>query len=245
MDRCRPKAHSRRVQHRRVRFVVAALAGLLVVTLLPAGSAASEATVMRFKTDGYAFAFFGNCPDVDPLPPGTVCRDAQLAVFREGVAIGGGTVAPPKTPWFVTVFQYTVEIEPNGDAVLTDERFGFRFLDPTAVTYDREHLAFASLQTQIPMTDGTTVDVDFRWQAISTRLVFGNDGPSLGDFGRVRKFVDKCSTQVNQGHQKFRVAAMTGTFDGAAVQSYESSPSAFISFNHFVFIDVEHGGCTP
>jgi hypothetical protein len=226
-------------------LVAAAFAGLLVAALLPAGSGARQATVLRVKVDGYAFALFGNCPDVDPLPPGTVCREAQLAVFREGVSIDGGSVAPPKTPWVVSVFQYTVTIDPNGDGVLTDERFGFRFLDPAAVTYDREHLAFASLQTEIPMNDGTTADVDFRWQAISGRFVYGNDGPALGDFGLVRKFVDRCSTEINQGHQKFRVAAMTGTFDGTPVHSYTSFPAAYISFNHFAFIDVDHGGCSP
>src|SRR5436190_1624714 len=118
-------------------LVAAAFAGLVVAALLPTASGARQAAVQRFKTDGYAFALFGNCPDVDPLPPGTVCREAQLAVFREGVAIDGGSVAPPKTPWVVNVFQYTVTIDSNGDGVLSDERFGFRFLDSTAVTYDR------------------------------------------------------------------------------------------------------------
>ena len=87
--------------------------------------------------------------------------------------------------------------------------------------------------------------MDFRWHAISDRSVYGNDGPALSDFGLVGKFVDKCSTVVNQGHQKFRVAAMSGTWNGSPVHSYTSFDSAFISFNHFVFIDVSHGGCQP
>ena len=41
------------------------------------------------------------------------------------------------------------------------------------------------------MTDETTAEVDLHWQAISGRLVYGNDGSSLGDFGPVRKFVDR------------------------------------------------------
>src|SRR5262249_10322095 len=111
---------------------------------------------MRFKTDGYAFANFGSCPDIDPLPSGTVWREPQLAVFREGVAVGGGGIAPPKTPWVVNSFTYTVSIDANGDGTLSDQVFGFRLLDPDAVMYDREHLAFASLQTQIPLTAGTS-----------------------------------------------------------------------------------------
>ena len=67
--------------------------------------------------------------------------------------------------------------------------------------------------------------------------------PHSIDFGLVRKFVDKCSTQVNQAHQKLRIASMTGLFDGAPVHTYTTFPSGFISFDHFVFIDVTHGGC--
>src|SRR5438045_9743251 len=112
----------------RIRALVAvAFAGLVTAALLPGGLSARQSTVLRFKADGDAFALFGNCPDVDPLPPGTVCREAQLATFREGVAIDGGSVAPPKTPWVVNIFQYTVTIDSNGDGVLSDERFGFRF----------------------------------------------------------------------------------------------------------------------
>jgi len=36
---------------------------------------------------------------------------------------------------------------------------------------------------------------------------------------------------------------MTGLFDGAPVHTYTTFPSGFISFDHFVFIDVTHGGC--
>jgi hypothetical protein len=229
-----------------MRLLIALFTGALLAACLASPSGAGGTTVMRFKTDGYAFANFGGCPDVDPLPPGTVCRETQLAVFREGVAIDGGSgIAPPKTPWVVNTFTYTVTIDANGEGTLSDDVFGFRLLDPNAVTYDREHLAFASLHTQIPLTDGTSADVDFHWQATSDRSVSGNDGSALGDFGLVRKFVDKCSTVVNQGHQKSRVAAMNGTWNGSPVHSYTSFDSAFISFNHFVFIDASHGGCQP
>ena len=104
-----------------------------------------------------------------------------------------------------------------------------------------EHLAFASVDTVIPMSDGSTVSVDLSWEAIAGREVFGNDGPALVDFGLIRHTVNRCTTQVNQGHQKFRISRMTGTIDGVSVQSYVAVPSACISFNHFVFIDASHG----
>ena len=114
-------------------------------------------------------------------------------------------------------------------------------VDPADVTYDREHLAFASLKTEIPWDDGSVAHVDFHWEAIGDREVYGNDGPALEGFGLVRKYVDKCTTQVNQGHQKFRISSMTGTLDGTPVHTYTSFPAGFISFNHFVSIDTTHG----
>ena len=76
-----------------------------LVTVIATGvlaplSGADGTTVARFKTDGYAFALFSNdCPDsAEPPAAGTVCRETMIQLFREGVAINGGSVAPPKTP---------------------------------------------------------------------------------------------------------------------------------------------------
>jgi len=221
---------------------LAVVVGALLFALLTS-AALADSSVRRFKTDGYASTYFGTCP-ADPVPVGTVCRDSFLEVFREGVAIDGGSVAPPKTPWSVYLFQATVTFEADGDVVESDVREGFLpVIDPATVTYDREHLAFASVRADIPMDDGTTASVNFDWRAISDRFVYGNDGPALQSFGFIHKFVDKCETVVNQGHQKLRVAAMTGTLNGAPVSSYTDFPAAYISFNHFVSIDVAHGGC--
>jgi hypothetical protein len=218
----------------------------IVVALLlalPPSSPASAAptSVQRFMVAGYAFAAFGDCPDVVEPPPGTVCTDALIQIAREAVAIDGGGLSAVNTPWSAFLQEATLTFQATGDPVATDERFGFvPSIDDASVTYDRQHLAFASVRTDIPMSDGSTVAVDLSWQAISDRMVFGNDGPSLADFGLVRHSVDRCTTQVNQAHQKFRIAAMTGTLDGDSVHSYQSFPAAFISFNHFVFIDATH-----
>jgi hypothetical protein len=97
------------------------------------------------------------------------------------------------------------------------------------------------MRTPVAPTDGSTVDVDLEWQAISDRFVYGNNGPALSDFGLTRHHVDRCSTQVNQGHQKFRLAAMTGTVDDQPVHSYTAFPAGYISFNQYVFINAPHG----
>jgi hypothetical protein len=120
---------------------------------------------------------------------------------------------------------------------------GFPVIDPADVTYDQQHFAIASLKTEIPWEDGGTSSVDLTWEAISDRFLYGNDGPSLDDFGLVHKFVDKCSTQVMQAHQKSRIASMSGLFDRAPVHTYTSFPSGAISYNHFVSIDVTPGWC--
>ena len=72
-----------------------------------------------------------------------------------------------------------------------------------------------------------------------------HDGTALDEFGLVRHVVDECSTQVNQGHQKYRFAEATGTFDGEPVHTYTAFPAGYISFNHFVFIDANHGPTCP
>ena len=71
--------------------------------------------------------------------------------------------------------------------------------------------------------------------------MYGNEGPALQDFGLVRKYVDRCTTQVNQGHQKTRISSMTGTLDGTPVHTYTAFLAGYISFNHFISIDTTHG----
>jgi len=223
---------------------VLALIVAFSVALLPSSPArAATTSVQRYMTAGYAFAAFGDCPDTVASPPaGTVCTDRQITIAREAVAIDGGGLSAVNAPWSAFLDEATLTFRATGDPVVTDERFGFvPEIDDAAVTYDRQHLAFASVRTDIPMSDASRVAVDLSWHPVSDRMVFGNDGPALSDFGLVRHTVVNCETQVNQAHQKFRIAEMTGTLDGASVHSYQSSPSGFISFNHFVFVDAIHG----
>jgi hypothetical protein len=218
-----------------------------MVALFASASSASadpgQATVSRFITDGIAQSAFGGCDFLIPSGP-LACHETAVQVFKEGVSGSPGSTAAPKTPWVITIDDYMVSFVTGGpDAipVFSDERSGI-LLNPT-VTFDQQHLSFLSVDADVPMSDGSTFDFQGTWSATSARMQFGNDGPSLDDFGLPRHYVDNCSTVNDQAHQKIRVADMIGTLNGAPVQSYPDIDIDFIAHNHFVFIDVAHGNC--
>jgi hypothetical protein len=212
-----------------------------VVVALPAGTAsAGNPTIERHPVYGGAEAFFGGCPDTEETPPaGTVCVESYVLVWRGYAVLGGGSIARAKAPW--NVFAQTVRVEFTGaeEPDVTELRFGFGELDGDAAV-DTVHLTVASAEFRLPMSDGITFDFAGSWSATGDRLVFGNDGPSTG---APRHVVDKCRTFNALGHQKFRLASMTGTLNGEAVHSYTARPAAFIFNNRFIYIDVPHGSC--
>ena len=81
-------------------------------------------------------------------------------------------------------------------------------------------LSAASVKGSISMSDGSTADLDVRWQAITGRIVSGNDGQFNQDLGIPRHAVDRCFTFNSIAHQKLRYAEMTGSLNGAAIHSY-------------------------
>jgi hypothetical protein len=217
-----------------------------VVLFAPAPSVAADsgqATVSRFITDGIAQSAFGGCDFL--IPPGPLtCHETAVQVFREGASGSPGSTAPPKTPWVITIDDYTVSFVTGGqDAmpVFSDERSGF-LLNPT-VAFDQQHLSFLSVDARVPMNDGSSFEFQATWSATSARMQFGNDGPSLDEFGLVRHSVDSCNTVNDQAHQKIRLADMVGTLNGAPVQSYPDIDIDFLAHNHFVLIEVAHGNC--
>lgn len=225
---------------------------LLISILVPLAAAASvaadpgQATVEHFKTDGIAQSFFGGC-DFEFPPAPLSCHETEVVVFKEGFnegGLGSSGVAPPKTPWVITVDDYTVTYATGGpDAVPTfsDERSGF-LLNPS-VTFDQPHLSFLSVSAQVPMDDGSTFTFQGTWRSTSGVMQFGNDGPSLVDFGRVPHYVDTCTTVNSQAHQKFVSATMSGTLNGVPVHSYRNLDIDFMAYNQFVYLDVQHGDC--
>jgi hypothetical protein len=215
------------------------LLGLMLLLVAPAAALSRTASVYREKVNGYASGYAGDCPDVAPALPG-VCTEWFISPFRAGVAQDGGGVAPPKSSWDLFLLHHTLTF-PGGGGDPEESDVALAFVPVSAVTYDRQHLRYASVRaTDIPLSDGTTADVDARWEATSDRFVFGNNGPALADFGLVRHVNDECLTANYQGHQKFRIARMDATVNGLHY-SYEGG---FISLNHFVFVEVHKHGCT-
>ena len=236
---------------RRRRVVSASLTTLACVIALcgapTAQSDVSSAEVLRVKVDGSAEAVWGSCPfQVPPTAPLT-CHETLVLVFREARAEGGGSVAPPKTPWRIFIFDHTLtfpstDIE-NVPPISTDERFGEAI--PLSVDFDQQHLSFANVTAQVPMSDGSTWDFRANWVAVTDRTVYGNDGPQNGFEGIPRHVVDRCATSTNNAHQKIRYASMTGTLNGNPIHSY-TEPEMIINYGltigNFVYVNVSHGG---
>ena len=221
------------------RGLLAALAvALFAAAALPAGSGAGNAVVERHPVYGGADAVFGNCPDV-PIPPaGTTCTETYLNFLRTSTVVGGGNVAPPQTPWSVYAETNLVEWDGSDDPVVTLLRWGF--IEELTAAVDTVHLQSASLSAEIPMSDGSTYTFSGTWQAESDRVLYGSNGP---DAGFDRLYTDRCTTFVALGHQKYVLAHMTGTLNGAPVQSYTSFPAGSIFNNRFLWVDIAHGGC--
>jgi hypothetical protein len=226
-------------------FTCAAVACGLASLLVPTVSHADEPSLLRHPVYGGAEAFFGDCPDIAELPPaGTVCSDSYVIFWRGYSLEGGGSVAVPNAPWTVVAETYRVEFTGADEPIVTTLRSGFiEFPDDAGdASVDRVDLQAASLEAQIPMTDGSTFDFAGTWHATSDRFLFGNAGPSNGDLPR--HLVDRCTTFNALAHQKYVFASMSGTLNGEAVHSYTASGSASIFNNNFRYIFVPHGGCT-
>lgn len=217
--------------------------GALCVTTSTVVADPGQVSVERVMTDGFAESFFGAC-DFN-VPPGPLsCHETHVQVFKEADSLFSPSTAPPKTPWAIFIDDYTLTFETGGpDAVpvFSDERTGF-LLRPT-VTFDQQHLSSLAVEAQVPMSDGSRFGFHGVWTATSGLMQFGNDGPTLNDIGIPRHYVDRCETFNAQAHQKFRRAKMTGTLNGAPVQSYPDLHLDVLAYNHFVFIAAAHGSC--
>jgi hypothetical protein len=230
-----------------VRNFLAAMAVCSVVSVaLPTVASPDggrQATVFRVKQPSAgALAFFGDCADPINQPVGAVCHETFIILFRETHVVDGGSNAPSQAPWAFYATSYTLTfVAPLTDPVISDQVEGF-VLDPALASSDREHLSTASVAAQVRMSDGSTFDFQGTWTASSDRVVYGNDGP---DAGAIRHFVDKCSTDNANAHQKYRLATMSGTLNGQPVHTYTTIPDAGVIFyNHFVYIDTTHGACS-
>lgn len=232
-----------------MRKLQSTLAGLCCVIFVsvspPAHTASDNVDILRVRQPSAgAEAYFGDCTDVISPPPGTVCHETRVLLFRETVVYGGGSNAPSEAPWAVYVARYTLTFGETGlEPVVTDYVDGF-LLDPRLAYSDKQHLLTAALAARVPLSDGSDFNFQGTWTATGDRMLYGNNGPENSYEGLPRHFNDKCITFNANAHQTVRNATMAGTVNGSPVYSYAALPDAAdIFYNHFIYISVAHGGC--
>lgn len=216
--------------------VVVAL--VLCASVFVSTIASAEPTIFRHPVYGGGEAYFGTC--TESSPPGTVCIDNYVLLWQGLAVLGGGAASPVNAPWHLYIRTERVEWGTAEEPDVTLLREG-EAVFTSGATSDQQHLTNVSVSaTAVPMSDGTTYNFAATWTAWSDRLVFGVDGPATGV---PHNYVDRCLTFVANGHQKFRFAHMSGTLNGAAIQSYtDFNFGASIFSNDFQYIEAEHGG---
>ena len=229
------------------RHLLTALGLLAVLALFaPVGAAAGQATVLRVKqpSAGGEAWLKHDCPDnLDPVPVGMSCRETYVIAWRESGVIGGGSIAPSKAPWRFFATSYTVTFtSADADYDVSDVIEGFTDQNIVASS-DDQRVSNLSVTATVQMTDGSTFAFDGTWTGRGDRWVYGNNGPQHGAEGLPRHAVDKCETFNSNDHQTGRNAALVATVNGQPVETYTAFPSADIFYNHFIYVDVAHGGC--
>ena len=212
---------------------------LLLLALAAQPSWAGSASKSSEKVLGYLQAYPGDCPPaeapVDPL----VCHEVVLSAWRIGTD-GPGTNSPPKTHWVVSVVRHTLTFPGGGlDPAESDVVDGFS--EDPAVSFDRQHLSTAHLVDQVHLSDGSDLEVQATWTATSERLQYGNDGPALAEAGRLHHVHTRCLTEVNQAHQKYRLAHLHALLNG--VPTDDLSIFAFLAYNHFTSVRTVPASC--
>jgi hypothetical protein len=226
-------------------LVIGATLGIVVaMTGAPAASSSpssqASASMVIEKVDGIFRGYPGDCPDDLPATPLT-CHEWDLTVFKAGGTYSDGGVAPPKTPWILIALHHTLTFPGDfGEPVESDAVNGYA--EGVDVTFDRQHLSLATLRApDLHLGDGSIVDLEATWTAVGDRQLYGNDGPSLEEFGLVKQLHTDCFTTVSQGHQKFRSAHVRAVIDGA--ESRYDGIYAYIAFNQFLTVTVVPANC--
>ncbi|MFL6158116.1 MAG: hypothetical protein ACJ72D_18650 [Marmoricola sp.] len=227
---------------RSIAAVATATIALGLALVQPAAVASGpSATKSAEKVLGFLQGYPGDCPPAEAPEEPLVCHEVVLAAWRIGTNDAPGTMAPPKTSWVLSVVQHTLTF-PGGGGDPTESDVVEGFTTHPLVTFDRQHLTSAHLVAAgVAMSDGSTMDVDATWTATSARLHYGNDGPSLAEFGHVRHQHEVCLNALYQAHQKFRLAHVHAVLNGVA--SEDLSTFAFLAYNHFTSLEVHPARC--
>lgn len=228
-------------------------AGLLVtgatlgIVLATAGAPAASSpdtsqrasSIFYEKVDGYLRGYPGDCPRAEAPQDPLVCHEVILTAYRVGSS--DTTKAPPKATWVLEVVRHTLSF-PGGGGEPAESDVVTGFTETPVVSFDQQHLSGAHLVADdVPMSDGSTLDVDATWVATSDRLLDGNDGPATEEAGLVHHLKGDCLNAVNQAHQKYRLAHVHALLDG--VPSDDISIFAFLAYNHFIYQEVHPAGC--
>jgi hypothetical protein len=229
----------------RARIVISTTLGVVLATIGAAAAAPSDASspsgaMTIEKVDGIFRGYPGDCPDELPATP-LVCHEWDITAFKAGGTFTDGGVSPPKTPWILLALHHTLTFPGDGDEPVESDAVN-GFVEGADVTFDREHLSQASVQAPaLHLSDGTVVDFQATFTAWSDRMLWGNNGPSLEDFGLVKHLHTDCFTTVSQGHQKVRLAHVVAVVDG--VESRYDGIYGYISFNQFITVEVYPHNC--
>ena len=209
---------------------------------LPAPATAGGAETFHYTVDGVAEIAGSTCPFGDWTPSvATACEDWIALLYR--------TSPSPRqhnrVPWRLELTRASVVVHPGGDVDVVWEAYGIA--EDVEATFDERHLRFATVRAAVPMSDGTTRNVDLAWDGSGTRLrTDGNDGPFNQANGIDRHYVDRCFTANDHAHQTYRAnVAATGTIDGTSVAAmpYLARFDPFLGRGHFDVVIVRHGGC--
>ncbi len=137
-----------------------------------------------------------------------------------------------RSPDSVILEHFKAFIHPDGTATEFVAEVGFT--DDVSGSYDTSRLTFARMSgatldlndidpaSGVLTPNGRTATLGpFEWTAASDIHVFGNDGP-FDDFFP-HHLVDRCVTQIENAHERFTAARVTGTIDGVSVDAYGPS----------------------
>lgn len=200
--------------------MLAVLAAALVACMAPAAHAAADVRINHWGTG--AVATFSECTSLGGGDH--FCEDRFVSYFADYGSAGTGEAH--SSPELVYE-HYAAFIPADGEADEVVAEIGFAEDAPGA--YDRARLSFTrsagatmdlfDVSTGDAVPNGRTVTLGpFAWTAASSPYVFGNDGPF--GFGLPRHYVDRCVTAIENAHERFTTAHVTGTIDGVSVANY-------------------------
>ncbi|RNL80844.1 hypothetical protein [Nocardioides marmorisolisilvae] len=227
---------------RRGALLAAALLTLATVAITQPSSASNKSSTKYVeKVLGYLQGYPGDCPPADAPEDPFVCHEVVLSAWRIGTNDGPGTISPPHTHWVLAAVRHTLSF-PGGGGEPIESAVVEGFTNSPVVTFDQQHLSRAHLVAHgVHMSDGSTLDVDATWTATSARMQYGNDGPAFTEVGRVHHLHARCINDVNQAHQKFRLAHVHAVLNG--VPSDDVSIFAFLAYNHFIVHETIPASC--